>query len=143
MTQTNITDAASTLLAQFEQWAQLEPDRCRVDTYSATPELKAQSDIALKLGDSWFTVWATAFASISNSGLAILQAALQEAIVAKGWDMSLHFTAGTDGEAVGWIGEVDIHRLTRPSFWQVFHEAAAIALLTAYLQALRAERAAA
>ena len=128
---TNVTDTTTTkLLPLFEQWAEMGSDRCRITS---------KKEAVIYFNRSYQVMDTTVLLNCP-SFLAIIQAVLQEAIVAKGWDMSLHFTAGTDGEAVGWIGEVDIHRLTRPSFWQVFHEAAAIALLTAYLQALKAVR---
>lgn len=126
MTQTNITQSTA-LLAQFQLWAELEPGRCNVN----------DGQLNIKVDGYWqrliFHAEPYAFPLVSQ---AIVQAAVQEAIAVKGWDMTLHFTAGTDGEAIGYTGEVDT--TLAHLFWQVFHAEPAIALLFAYLSALQA-----
>jgi len=130
---TNVTDTTTTkLLPLFEQLAEMEPDRCRVDKYDET---RSQFDIVIKLGESWFTVWATGINGIASSGLAIVQSVLQKAIAAHGWlykiencTSDLNYAQVLISTGVHFIGEA-----VEP----------AIALLTAYIAALRAERAAA
>jgi hypothetical protein len=128
MTQTNITDEASTLLAQFQQLAELETDRCRIFP---------NGDVVVLLSEDLQLVYdVDCTPSFSAAEQALLQASIQEAIASHGWLYQV-------GNAV--TGECHAQVL-KPIDYKSFsgqHNEPAIALLSAYLLALQAEQAAA
>ena len=125
-----LTDTTTTeLLPLFEQWAEMESDRCRVNVYNEPK----QFDVLIDLGDGWTTVWASIFGDISKTSLALVQASLQEAIAAR--DLSAEISiSGSRTQAL--ILSIDGLMVIEQ------HDQAAIALLQCYIQALKAARAA-
>jgi hypothetical protein len=127
MTQTNITDEASTLLAQFEQWAKIEPDRCTCGYVDSIFILR------LRLRDTWLKVSIDEPGQDSGVGRAIVQAVVQEAIAAHNWLYQI-------GNAI--TGHC-YAQVLKPANHKSFHGQAdepAIALLSAHLSALQAEQ---
>lgn len=131
-TQTTPTETATTeLLPLFEEWAALEPDRCIVKHYG-DQEVKC-FDIELKL-DWWIKVVGGTGdrLSFSKTDRAIVQAVVQEAISAHGWSWILKS-----------LGIAEIFDSSNQRIACKYGETPSIAILAAYLQALKAARTAA
>lgn len=104
----------------LEQWAKLEPDRCR-----DASESPVRHDKEVSMGQDWWQVWDCT----EVIEKATVQGATQEAIEARGW----HYEQRWYGlERVALVYPTGVGRLGR-------HESSHIAqsLLAAYLQALK------
>jgi len=132
-----LTDTTTTeLLPLFQEWAEIESDRCRIFHLSA--EI---INIEVKLDGRWEPIWSIHLSGLTASSKAIVQAVVQEAIEDRYVHPSITLSLG---EGLNKLAEISC-----PSAWGLDETqegiggTPAIALLTAYLQALKAARAAA
>jgi len=121
-----LTPTTTELLPLFQEWAEIESDRCRL-------QRGKHNIVTLSLGKGCFPLEVL---DISGYGLAVLQAALQEAIAQHEYYLqSEHYNYYADPEVIQHITFENGDKVTGK------HSNAAIALLQCYLQALRAARA--
>lgn len=112
------------LFEQFEQWAELEPDNCRIFP---------SGDVVVFLSEDLQTVYdVNCTPSFSGPERAVLQAAVQEAIAAHGWLYKIE--NATDGQHY-----IQILKPGDNTSFPCQQTEAAIALFRAYLAALKAE----
>ncbi|MBW4469213.1 MAG: hypothetical protein KME45_03010 [Stenomitos rutilans HA7619-LM2] len=128
------TTEADRILAQLRTWSQHDPEFCRLERTN----FSGGHDIDVRVGDTWFTIWATTLGAISSSGLAMLLSALMSAIAVKGLRLALdYYPDDKSYTAVLFLAADDIRTLDRG--WDGDRTEAAIVLLTAYLAAIETE----
>ncbi|MBW4692263.1 MAG: hypothetical protein KME27_10900 [Lyngbya sp. HA4199-MV5] len=128
-----LTTEADRLLEQLRTWSQHDPDFCRIERTN----FSGGHDIDVRVGDTWFTIWATTFGAISSSGLAMLLSALMSAIAIKEWLLDLEFYKHSETSELRWdVMVYSAGRLAVDEPYRGDHTQAAIALLTAFLAAL-------
>jgi hypothetical protein len=110
----------------LERWSRLEPDRCRWGDDSYREWYSALYD-----GDdeeAWFD---------GKPNLPYLQAAVQEAITARGWAWEVGYYTGRDPFYVGFVdASPQAHALEDYKHHDSYGDNPALSLLAAYLQAL-------
>lgn len=119
-----------TLVELLARWAELEPDRC--GAVPPPPHLAGDYRVRVKDENSWYLVECTP---------GILQAAVQEAIEARGWNWRLS-RKGLQADGITWQRFAEIwhpYESWRPIF-VMRTETPAHTLLDAYVQTLEAGR---
>jgi hypothetical protein len=133
-----------TLLAQFEQWAAADYEFCRIFHLSA-----GIINIEVGLDGRWEPIWSAHLSGLTASSKAILQAVVQEAIAAKNWDcqLSRSYDYSTPIPTRIWEAKVsnpfEVDATGSAVVHLINHAESAIALFSAYLQALAVFEAAA
>jgi hypothetical protein len=120
------------MIELLKKWAEIEPERCRYRTYG-------DEFLVSVRGDFLPLEYAELSADLPRE--VIVQAAVQEAIEARGWRWMLR---GTDllpdtpiTHSATVYGELDGSKVGRQEMSQEFGDAAAKAILAAYLTALK------